>query len=152
MAEAASDDMALWRPTRLVDVLSALLGCLEGAKLQAYPDSGNVWTVGIGHTQGVTPGMVITPQQMADFLAADARPILAAITGRPILEAAALGSFGFNCGLGAMLRVMSGADSLDNPKHTTDRTGEVRSGLVMRRHLEQVLIALSKQTQPRPVT
>lgn len=142
----------MWKPITAVDLLSALLGCLEGAKLHAYPDSGGVWTIGIGHTEGVTPGMVITPAQMASFLAADAKPLLQALAGRPILETAALASFGFNCGLGTLLKVLSGADSLDNPKHTTDRTGEVRSGLVMRRQLEQTLIALSRQLNPRVTT
>lgn len=32
----------------------------EGCKLTAYPDEGGVWTIGIGHTQGVYEGQIIT--------------------------------------------------------------------------------------------
>lgn len=35
----------------------------EGCELQAYQDSGGVWTIGYGHTQNVHQGMKITLQE-----------------------------------------------------------------------------------------
>lgn len=35
----------------------------EGYKANAYPDSGNVWTIGFGETKGVKQGDTTTPQR-----------------------------------------------------------------------------------------
>lgn len=43
----------------------------EALKLNAYQDQAGVWTIGYGHTEGVTPGMSITRDQALQFLAAD---------------------------------------------------------------------------------
>jgi lysozyme len=43
----------------------------EGLRLQAYQDTGGIWTIGYGHTLGVSPGMVITEAQATDFLRQD---------------------------------------------------------------------------------
>jgi lysozyme len=43
----------------------------EGERLEAYQDVGGVWTIGIGHTKGVKPGMVITSEQSRKFLEED---------------------------------------------------------------------------------
>lgn len=122
---------------------AALIGVFEGEKLQAYQDTGGVWTIGIGHTKGVEPGMVITHEQSLEFFAQDAQPLLAMVASRPVLEAAALVSYGFNCGAGALYKIISGQDTLSNPKHTTDRKGNTLRGLVARRRLEETLILLS---------
>lgn len=39
----------------------------EGLRLIAYKDTGGVWTIGYGHTNGVKPGQVIT-EAIADQL------------------------------------------------------------------------------------
>ena len=39
----------------------------EGCVLHAYRDSGGIWTIGYGHTHGVSPGMVWT-QEKADHM------------------------------------------------------------------------------------
>jgi lysozyme len=50
----------------------ALVKEFEGLKLVAYWDNiGNVWTIGYGHTGGVTRGLVITPAQADAFLQND---------------------------------------------------------------------------------
>lgn len=43
----------------------------EGCKLKAYQCSAGVWTIGYGHTRGVTEGMVITQAQANACLVAD---------------------------------------------------------------------------------
>ena len=47
----------------------------EELRLKAYKCQAGVWTIGWGHTSGVTAGMVITEEQARAFLAADLRPI-----------------------------------------------------------------------------
>ncbi len=130
----------------LASLSSALIACFEGNRLQAYQDSGGVWTIGIGHTHGVQAGMVITAEQSAAFFAVDQAPLLVMVQGLPIPEAAALVSFGFNVGKLALANVILGKDTIGNPKHTTDRHGNVLPGLVNRRRLEIELIALSQET------
>lgn len=43
----------------------------EGCRLTAYRCPAGVWTVGYGHTEGVTPGMKITRQQADAMFEAD---------------------------------------------------------------------------------
>jgi len=43
----------------------------EGLRLQAYQDTGGVWTIGWGHTAGVKEGQEITEEQAEAFLQAD---------------------------------------------------------------------------------
>lgn len=50
-----------------------LIKSFEGCKLVAYQDSGKVWTIGYGHTNGVVPGMHITQDLAEQFLKEDLR-------------------------------------------------------------------------------
>lgn len=43
----------------------------EGLRLVAYQDTGDVWTLGYGHTAGVQPGMTCTHTQAFNWLTAD---------------------------------------------------------------------------------
>ena len=45
-----------------------LLTHFEGLRLEAYQDSVGVWTIGYGHTKGVTPSMKITESQANNLL------------------------------------------------------------------------------------
>ena len=45
-----------------------LLKFFEGCELVAYQDSVGVWTIGYGHTKGVTPGMTITQEEAEQML------------------------------------------------------------------------------------
>lgn len=126
------------------ELTAALLAVFEGARLQAYQDSGGVWTIGIGHTKDVHAGMVITHEQAVQFMIEDQAGLLGLVGGRPALEAAALCSFGFNCGLQRLKDVLAGKDSIDLPRHTQDRKGNTLPGLVARRRLEAMLIALAR--------
>lgn len=126
----------------------ALIAVFEGPpRLQAFQDKGGVWTIGRGHTgPDVKAGVTITLDQSAAFFEKDEAPLLHQVEGMPALAAAAYASFGYNCGSGALHNVLSGADSIDNPKHTTDRHGVVEPGLVSRRRLESLLVQFSKGT------
>ena len=124
---------------------AALIRVFEGCRLTAYQDSGGVWTVGFGHTAGVTEGMTITMEQAAEFLQQDAAPLLALVKDEPLIAAAAYVSFGYNCGRGALELVLEGKAQLTNFVH--DRHGNELPGLVSRRALEQALI-----TSVTPVT
>lgn len=48
-----------------------LIKYFEGCKLEAYLCPANVWTIGYGHTSGVKPGDVITPDEADALLAKD---------------------------------------------------------------------------------
>lgn len=131
-------------PASVAELASAILAMLEGTHLIAYQDSGGVWTIGTGDTGlDVHPGMTITMEEASARLQVKIAPLLKMVDGRPILEAAALVSFGYNCGIGSLAKVLSGSDSISNPKYTRDLKGHVLPGLVARRHLEQTLIAAS---------
>lgn len=121
---------------------SALIASFEGCRLAAYQDSGGVWTIGIGHTKGVAAGQVITMAQAQAFFAEDQAQLFILVAGRPVLEAAALASFGFNCGASALKEVMAGHSLLTQFVH--DVKGNVLPGLLTRRILEETLIALSQ--------
>ena len=124
---------------------SALIAVFEGERLRAYRDSGGVLTIGIGHTgPDVTEGMTITHEQAVTLFQKDKMDILSLLAGRPPTEVAALASFGFNCGRGALQKVLAGTDTIDNPRHRTDRSGSVLPGLVTRRRLEMALMGLTK--------
>ncbi len=75
----------------------------EGLRLRAYRDAVGIWTIGYGHTRGVTAGMVITETQAEAFLAEDIAIALAdvrALVKVPLTanQEAALVSFVFNLG------------------------------------------------------
>ena len=123
------------------EVAAKLLAVFEGpVKLKSYRDSGGVWTIGRGHTEGVGPGMTISREQSDALFAKDQAPLLTMVEGLPPVRAAAYVSFGFNCGAGALHAVLNGLDTMSNPKHTTDRRGVVLEDLVSRRALEIALV------------
>ena len=56
-----------------------LIKRFEGCRLVAYQDSGGVWTIGYGHTKGVTAGQNITQAQADAFLVDDCGKAEAAV-------------------------------------------------------------------------
>jgi len=136
-------------PTTLAAKLEV---AFEGCKLRAYWDpNGRVWTIGLGHTAGVKEGDTCTVEQAAAWLAEDNARLIALVSDRPLIEAAALISFGYNCGVGALRRVLSGSITVDHEEFMAgeDPYGEVSggvrlAGLVSRRQLEAALIEASR--------
>lgn len=80
----------------------------EGCRLTAYRCPAGVWTIGYGHTEGVTPGMKIT-QARADELFEEeiekfekkVRPLLQGVTLNQN-QYDALVSLAYNIGVGAL--------------------------------------------------
>lgn len=127
-------------PPTVHQLAAALIHSFEGCKLNAYQDSGGVWTIGFGHTgPDVHPGLVWTQQQADDALALDSGPLFSMVADKPMIAAAALVSFGYNCGQGALHRVLSGGSCITDFVH--DAKGNVSPGLVARRTLENALVS-----------
>ncbi len=81
----------------------------EGVRLRAYQDSGGIWTIGYGHTGGVTKGMKITQPQAVQFLQQDVERFEACVMDnvRPDLTQGqynAVVSYAFNRGCGGLQR------------------------------------------------
>lgn len=81
----------------------------EGLKLVAYQDIGDIWTIGVGHTKDVSPGMTITMAQAEEFLRQDVAEFEEAIAHLikvPLNQNQydALISFSFNLGVGALTK------------------------------------------------
>ena len=75
----------------------------EGRRLVAYQCSAGTWTIGVGHTKGVTAGMTCTDAQADQWLIEDIREVVNAM-GRYINRSLTKGQFialvslGFNLG------------------------------------------------------
>lgn len=130
-----------------------LIRSFEGCRLTAYWDpTGKVWTIGFGHTKKVTNGDKITIDQAEAFLAEDAAALVNLVKDRPMIEAAALVSFGYNCGIGALLSVLGGRIRIENGSfvgqaglpYGETSAGQRLPGLVARRALEAALIEASR--------
>jgi lysozyme len=121
-----------------IDLATRLIRVFEGIRLAAYQDSGGIWTIGFGHTKGVKSGDVCDLVQAQTWLTEDFQPLLKQVEGLKPLVAAAYLSFGYNCGAGALRRVLGGESKLEDFNH--DRKGKVLAGLVARRALEAALI------------
>ena len=115
----------------------ALIAVFEGERLNAYQDSGGVWTIGMGHTgPDVCRGLNITSAQSLQYFDSDIQPLLLHVRGLSWLndwQMAALISFGYNCGYGAT----NHPENMNYFIH--DRHGNVLPGLVARRRLEAAL-------------
>lgn len=90
-----------------------LIKQFEGVRLTAYKCPAGVYTIGYGHTRGVTRGMKITEEEASAYLTADLRNSEKAVERYDSIyhwnqnEFDALVSFTFNCGatnLRALLR------------------------------------------------
>jgi len=90
------------------NILVPFLARWEGCRLEAYRDTGGVWTIGHGHTgPGIKAGLVWTQQQADDALVKDleeARQVVYAGVRAAVIDLlsdhqyAALLSFAYNTG------------------------------------------------------
>ena len=93
----------------IIFLAARMIRSFEGCKLAAYWDAGGkCWTIGFGHTKDVTCSQLINLAQAELFLSEDAAPIVTLVEHLPIVAAAALVSFGYNCGISAAQRVLDG--------------------------------------------
>lgn len=81
---------------------------MEGTVYEAYPDTGGVWTICTGHTQGVRPGDVATPEQCAAYLQGDLGEsvdyVMRVAPKASIWQKIALADFVYNLGRTALAR------------------------------------------------
>lgn len=128
----------------MIHLAFLLIKLFEGLRLSAYKDSGGVWTIGYGHTgPEVKEGLTITTSQAEELFQKDAAPLFALVSDKNPIEGAALVSFGYNCGLGALKNLLSGKISMSTYGRK-DIKGNILPGLVARRELESALIEASK--------
>ena len=131
-----------------------LIKQFEGCRLKAYQDSVGVWTIGYGHTEGVSEGMEISQHQADIMLSSDlvkyAKYINEYVT--TVLnqnQFDALTSWVYNLGPGnlrssTMLKVLNEGSYNDVPyqiKRWNKAGGQVLKGLVRRREAEAELFA-----------
>ena len=120
----------------------------EGVKLQSYKDSVGIWTIGVGHIQGVTEGMTITEEQVNKYLKEDLQPVLKAVNKCGDLtqnQYDALCSFAFNLGTRSLLtstllkkiKAKAPADEIRTQfKRWCKAGGKTIKGLLIRREKE----------------
>lgn len=128
-----------------------LIKQFEGCRLTAYQCAAGVWTIGYGHTAGVSKGMTITQAQAENFLKQDCEKFEKYVNNAtyiPITEKLnqnqfdALVSFAFNCGAYNLKKLCAGrnAAQIANalPKYNK-AAGKTLNGLVRRRAAEVAL-------------
>ena len=150
------------KPPGAISVINAaglqLIKEFEGLRLDAYICPAGVWTVGYGSTgEHVYPGQTITEPEAEELLRKDLWRFEDCVSSRvkvelTDMEYAALVSFAFNCGCGALqestlLRRLNAGEP--KPRVFTEELpkwcrggGQVLPGLVRRREAE-VALALS---------
>ncbi len=128
----------------------------EGLRLQAYRCPAGRWTIGWGHTSGVTPGMRITETEAEALLLDDVERLYQKLDGLQREcgvtlgenQRAALASFAFNVGFGALKDSTLWRRICENPRHPSIPRefrrwkyagGRVMPGLVRRREQEAAL-------------
>lgn len=122
----------------------ALIKKFEGCRLEAYQDAAEIWTIGYGHTSGVTAGMNITEEQAEEYLKEDCQIFADAVDalGRDFNDNQrdALISFAFNLGENNLKKVtVNNRSCKDIAKAMPlycNACGQKLQGLVDRRNAE----------------
>lgn len=131
-----------------------LTEAFEDCKLRAYQDVKGVWTIGYGHTEGVSPGMTCSPMQAEVWLRQDVATAVAAVNRLvkgPLTqnEFDALVDFTFNAGAGSLahstlLQLINAGDDAHAAAEFEkwDKSGgKVVAGLLRRRVSERELFS-----------
>lgn len=127
-----------------------LIKQFEGVRLTAYKCPAGVYTIGYGHTRGVTRGMKITEEEASAYLTTDLRNSEKAVERYDSVyhwnqnEFDALVSFTFNCGaanLRSLLRngKRNRSQIADTLPLYRKAGGKVLKGLERRRAAEKAL-------------
>lgn len=121
----------------------------EGLRLEAYDDGTGVWTIGYGHTQGVSRGDKITEWYAEDLLKSDLDIVTSQVLELNVCKTRgqldALTSFAFNVGIGrlknsTLLKCIKRGETADVIKKEWLRWkyagGRIMPGLLRRREWE----------------
>jgi lysozyme len=127
----------------------ALTQQFEGLRLEAYQDTGGVWTIGFGHTKGVKKGDKCTKEDAEAYLREDMAEAVKAVNdlvkvGITQQQFDALCDFVFNLGVNAfrnstLLRLLNTGDyksAYNQFARWKYDNGRVIEGLVRRRKAE----------------
>ncbi|WP_430607326.1 lysozyme [Enterococcus sp. AZ170] len=138
-----------------------LIAKWEGLRLTAYQDSVGIWTIGYGHTSGVTPGMTITEDQANSFLDEDVKSHVTGIFRFVTAQLNqnqfdALVSFHFNLGAyilqNSQLLVYINSQQWQLAASEMQKyvyaNGKILQGLVDRRYDEANLFLESSESKP----
>ena len=121
----------------------------ESLRLTSYKDSVGVWTIGVGHTNGVRQGQAITKEQAMTLLKGDLLPCENFVNSIKEIDTQgkfdALVDFAFNLGIEALRKstllklILAKAEESDIKNQFlrwNKAVGRVLSGLVKRRNWE----------------
>ena len=122
----------------------------EGLRLEAYKCPSGVWTIGYGHTNGVSQGMIISQDQADIFLRQDVANSEKYVNQyEPIYHFTqnqydSLVSFTYNCGAGNLKKLLNGgqrtiAEISNAIPNYNKGGGKVLNGLVKRRADEKAM-------------
>lgn len=134
-----------------------LIKKFEGCRLAAYKCPAGVWTIGYGHTEGVSEGQKISQEQAEKYLKDDLVKYEKYVEKYVNLELNqnqfdALVSFTYNCGAGNLQKLVKNRnhEQIANAFLLYNKaSGKVLAGLVRRRAEEQALfLAGCKKTYP----
>ncbi|MCR5196170.1 MAG: lysozyme [Pseudobutyrivibrio sp.] len=126
-----------------------LIKQFEGCRLNAYQDVVGVWTIGYGHTHGVTPGMKIDQAEAERLLCEDVQSFADAVDNPknvaiPLSDEQrdALISFAYNTGVGNLKKLCNGRNASQIAEamlHYNKAGGKEVKGLTRRRQAEHDL-------------
>ena len=130
----------------------SLIKAFEGCKLKAYQCSANVWTIGYGHTRGITEGNTCTQQEADEMLVDDVKEFEGYVNDIVNIELTqsqfdALVAWTFNLGPtnlrnSTLLKRLNDGDLADVPnqmRRWNKAGGKVLAGLTRRREAEALL-------------
>lgn len=127
----------------LPELSFTFLCVLEGVRLKSYKDIAGIWTIGYGHTgPEVHEGQTITLEEAHTYFETDTQHLFQLVGHLPLQKAAAYVCFGYNCGVGALQRVLMGKSNLLDFVKAGQPPVEVPA-LVVRRRFENALIQMS---------
>jgi lysozyme len=140
----------------------AMIKSFEGCVLEAYLCPAGIWTIGYGHTEGVTDGDVWTQEQADDALIPDSNSIAAEPVNRLVTvpltqnQFDALSDFTYNLGQGnlsssTLLKLLNQGDyagAQDQFQYWNLCDGEPSEGLTRRRTAEADLFGTPDANPP----
>lgn len=131
----------------------ALIAKYEGCRLEAYKCPAGLWTIGYGHTAGVTQGQKLASEEAAKALLKEDLKKYGGYVNNCVKKGLitfplnqnqfdALTSFCYNCGNGNLQKLVSGRDAAtvaDKLLAYNKGGGKVLAGLTRRREEERAL-------------
>lgn len=134
---------------RINDKGIELIKSFEGCSLVSYKCPAGVWTIGYGHTNGVTEGMSISQKQAEQFLKEDLARFEKCVENAGLElnenQFSALVSFAYNCGNGNLKKLIANRTLPEIAEALllyVKANGVVLNGIVRRRKAERELFLM----------